>query len=331
MFLVPDENTNGETLYQLSAPSIPFVETVSKGIAHYEALKRKVEHLKSIDVRMSPREAAILVTLEAAIRKRDYVSIADMCEAIPNGDLAMENPRIRAIMGRAYVSLGKDYREKARQCFRHAEGLQYLDVPMLRSWFFMEFTSGYNLGEAERICKLVIDHGTMSLRFKSEFWNKLGSCYHQRSFSFIGVNRERAFDLLRASISSYLTSIRIARSQRMNVSEPLAWIEKPIRQFVTWVSSDFDQLFDLLEELSDDPHDVDEEAIQVFLRFFLLAPAPRQKKQRERLKGLCLRTMNRIGRNKRPLNSFPGFERIVVTLEALRDKLEEMDPQPQSG
>ena len=111
----------------------------------------------------------------------------------------------------------------------------------------------------------------------------------------------------------------------MNVSEPLAWIEKPIRQFVTWVSSDFDQLFDLLEELSDDPHDVDEEAIQVFLRFFLLAPAPRQKKQRERLKGLCLRTMNPIGRNKRPLNSFPGFERIVVTLEALRDKLEEME------
>ena len=189
VFLVPAKH-DGETLYQLSAPSIPFVETVSKGIAHYEALKRKVEHLKSIDVRMSPREAAMR-TLEAAIRKRDYVSIADMCEAIPNGDLAMENPRIRAIMGRAYVSLGKDYREKARQCFRHAEGLQYLDVPMLRSWFFMEFTSGYNLGEAERICKLVIDHGTISLRFKSEFWNKLGSCYHQRSFSFIGVNRER--------------------------------------------------------------------------------------------------------------------------------------------
>lgn len=274
---------------------------------------------------MSPREAAILVTLERAIRKRDYALITSTCEAIPTGDVALENPKIRAIMGRAYTALGPDYREQARQCFRHAEGLKYLDVFMLRSWFFMEFTSGYGMDEAERVCHLVIGNEQMSPKYKSEFWNKLGSCYYQRSFSFISVNRERAFSLLRESIKSYLESIYIGRAQRMTLSGPLEWIQKPIRQLLNWVSDDFEELFVLLEQLSESKHDVDSEAIELFLGFFLRSPAPKLKRHRDRIRALCSRTINRIVKNKRLLTANPGFELIVTTLEALRSKLEEID------
>lgn len=324
VFLVASENDRGETLYQLSAPCAPFVEEVSKGLAHYETLKRKVEHLKAIDVRMSPHEGAIYVTVERMIRKKDFVSVANTCESIPVGDLALENPRIRAILGRAYSALGPDYREKARQCFRHAEGLKYVDIFMLRSWFHLEITSGYGLDEAERLCRLVIDDDQMSPRYKSEFWSKLGSVHFQRSFAFISLNPERAFALVRESIKSYLEAIWMARSLGMSPAEPIEWMRKPIGHMVTWVGEDFEQLFLLLEQLSEQKHDVDPEGIEVFLELFLRSPAPKQKRQRDRLKALCSRSINRIGRNKRPLTANKGFEKVVQTLEALQGKLEEL-------
>ncbi|MCP3462136.1 RNA-binding domain-containing protein [Bradyrhizobium sp. CCGUVB23] len=324
VFLVATENDKGETLYQLSPPCVPFIDEVSKGISHYELLKRKVEHLKSINVRMSPREAAIFVTLERMVRKRDHVNIANICEAIPSGDLALENPRIRAIMGRAYSSLGPDYREKARQCFRHAESLKYLDIFMLRSWFHLEVNSGYGLDEAERLCRIVIDDEQMSPRYKSEFWSKLGSCHYQRSFSYISLDAVRAFALLRESIKAYLESAWIARSLRMSSIETVGWMSKPIRQLASWAGEDFEQLFVLLEELSEQKHDVDIEGIEAFLELFLRSPVPKQKRQRDRLKGLCSRSINRISRNKRPLSANKGFETVVNTLEALQAKLQEL-------
>ncbi len=228
-------------------------------------------------------------------------------------------------MGRAYAALGADYREQARQCFRHAEGLKYLDIFMLRSGFYLEITSGYGLDEAERLCRLVIDNAQMSPRYRSEFWSKLGSCYYQRSFSSINLNRDRAFSLLRDSIKAYLEAIWMARSLGMTVSDPIEWMRKPIRQIVNWIGDDFEQLFLLLEQLSELKHDVDREAIEVFLELFLRSPAPNQKRQRDRLKALCSRTINRIGRNKRPLSANKGFETVVATLEALQSKLEELN------
>jgi hypothetical protein len=47
------------------------------------------------------------------------------------------------LLGQAYSALGGNYREKARESFKHAAGLGFYDVFMMRRWFHMEFTSGF--------------------------------------------------------------------------------------------------------------------------------------------------------------------------------------------
>jgi hypothetical protein len=91
---------------------------------------------------LSPREAVFLANLERSIRKEDFRAIADACEQLPSNDLALENPKIRSFLGQAYSALGGNYREKARESFKHAADLGFYDVFMMRRWFHMEFTSG---------------------------------------------------------------------------------------------------------------------------------------------------------------------------------------------
>jgi hypothetical protein len=114
--------------------------------------------------------------MQRLIRQKDFSDVVRIAEQMPAHDVALDNPKLRSLLGQAYKELGSDFREKARECFKHAEALGYLDIFMLRRWFHMEFMSGYGLSEAERICKLVINGQKFGPRFKSELWSKLGSC-----------------------------------------------------------------------------------------------------------------------------------------------------------
>lgn len=323
IFLSTQENEIGETLYELAAPCVPFIELVSKNIAHFGALKHRVEHFKSVGKTSSPREAALIVNLERCLREKNAGQAIHLVDDVKPGDPIMENPKIRALMGQAYAELGPDYREQARECFRHAEGVGYSDVFMMRRWFYMEFSSGYGLLEAERICRSVIEDKRFGPRYKSEFWSKLGSCLFQRALSLLGANRERGLELLRQSIASYLEAIFIGQSTRvLDGAEPLTWMEKPLQRFVFAVGPDVEHFFLLLEELADRKHDVSLEGIDLVLGYLTRSRAPADRSSRQKLKNLCDRTMRKISRSVRPLSSNPGFERVVISLEAVVEMLD---------
>jgi hypothetical protein len=316
VFLASQQDSGGDTLYQLTAPSIPFLNTVSQKLSYFGALQRKVQHLKSDAVKISPKESELIATLERLIRQQDYYEMVKLWEAVPSDDLAHENPKIRSLLGQAYGGLGSHHREKARECFKHAEGMGYFDVFMMRRWYHLEFTSGYAYEEAERICFLVINREEVGLRFKSEFWSKLGSCLFLRSMSIVGINRQKATDLLRQSIAAYLEAIWIGRSSKdIDISDTFHWMEKPLDRFVALIGSDVEQLFGLFDLMIDRKHDLDVEGTNQVFKSFAKSSVRLNDHTRQRLKGLCARTVVRIHKSIKPISQFPGFQHLISTLD----------------
>jgi hypothetical protein len=323
VFLSTQVGEDGETLYQLTPPCVPFVENISKQLTYFAALQRKVQHFNRIGVNVGPREAGLIVNMERLIRSRSFSAVAAMGEQLKSDDLALENPKIRSLLGQAYSELGGHSWAKARECFKHAEGLGHRDVFMMRRWFHLEFTSGYGWDEAERICRAVLDEQGFGPRVKSEFWSKLGSCLFMKANGILGVSREKGLELLRQSIYAYLEGIWIGRSAgEMDIANNFAWLEKPLRRFVLAAKGDIDQFFALFDGLPDRKHDVDDAAVDLILGYLTKSRSPTDKPTRARLKGLSMRSISKISRSMRPASAYPGFAKIVETLKAVVDQID---------
>jgi hypothetical protein len=312
IFLSTQEGSSGDTLYQLTPPSVPFLLTVSRQLSYFGAIEKRVLHRKSTDLRLSPREASILVNLERSIRKEDFRAISDLCEKLPSGDLALENPKIRSLLGQAYSALGGNYREKARESFKHAEGLGFYDVFMMRRWFHMEFTSGYGLAEAERICGVVIKNKNLAPRVLGEFWGKLGSCWFSKSMAVVGVNRPKAIDHLRQSIAAYMEAVRFGRG-RDDISMTFDWMERPVERIIYLTGNDVGEIFAIVDLIIERKEDIDADAVEWLFNRFARSPTPINK---ERLKGLCARSVQRIAKTFKKVP--PGFEQVTKLLDAVK-------------
>jgi hypothetical protein len=85
---------------------------------------------------------------------------------------------------------------------------------------------------------------------------------------------------------------------------------------------DIDQFFALFDGLPERKHDVDDAAVDLILGYLTKSRAPSDKLTRARLKGLSMRSISKINRSMRPLSAYPGFAKIVETLEVVVDELE---------
>ncbi len=312
IFLSTQEGPGGDTLYQLTPPSVPFLLTVSRQLSYFGAIEKRVLHRKSTDLKISPREAGILAGLERSIRKEDFRAITDACEQLPSNDLALENPKIRSLLGQAYSALGGNYREKARESFKHAAGLGFYDVFMMRRWFHMEFTSGYGLAEAERICGVVINNKDLAPRVRGEFWSKRGSCWLSESMSVVGVNRPKAIDFLRQSIAAYMEAVRLGRG-RDDISMTFDWMERPVERIMYLTGNDVSEIFSVTDIIIDRKHDIDADAVEWLFARFARSSTPINK---ERLRGLCAKSIQRISKTFKAVP--PGFEQVTKLLDAIK-------------
>jgi hypothetical protein len=171
----------------------------------------------------------------------------------------------------------------------------------------------------------VIESPKFGRGFKSEFWSKLGSCFFSKAINVVGVNRDRALVFLRDSIQAYLEALWLGEGlSTMDMSETLVWMQKPLQKFVEVMGGDIDQFFSLLESLVERKHDIDQDGSELLLRYLTRSPVPADKPMRDRLRGLCARTIGKVNRLMRPLSSYPGFKKVVETLEAVIKEVEAM-------
>lgn len=326
IFLTAQQSESGDTLHQLTPPSIPFIDKASRELSYFANLEARIAHFKTEGMKSNPRDAALIVSMSGHLRRKEYQKVVDIAEAIPPSDKTLENPRIRAMMGCAYVPLGPEHWVRARQCFKHAEGLGYIDVFMMRHWFFLEFRSGYGYTEAERLCDRVLADPKMGPRYKSEFWSKRASCKFNKAIGVLGASREKGLGLLRESICDYFEAIAIGRAlQDFDLSTTFGWVEAPIQRLLSVTGSDVDEYFLIFDVLLDRKHEVDQQAANLLLDYLTKSPVKADSKTTERVRIACERTLGKIRKAGKSLNDKPGWQSIVDALKkvsvALRSTL----------
>ncbi|MFF9385862.1 hypothetical protein ACF1A3_35940, partial [Streptomyces globisporus] len=305
-------------LYQLVPPSIPFIAQASKGLAYYENLARAVQLYKNSDSSIAPGDAAKISRLERQIRSRQYEAIVKYCEALDDDDKFLIIPRVRSLLGQAYSELGIDNREKARQWFRAAEGLNYVDIFMMRRWYNMELHSGYNLNEAVRVCNKMIGDANIGPRYKSEFWSKLANCFIIEANSLGPGMRAKQLELLKQSIGAYFEALWVGRNDvDVNTSETPIWLERPVERLMYVAGDEIEHVFDLMEQLADRKHGISEVGVTIYLRFFIKSQdSSSSARIRARFMGLCTKTLKKIDATLKQIGPDRGFELLANTLRA---------------
>ena len=318
VFLSAFEGSSGETLFQLSPPAVRFVEHVSERLAFFPALKRKVEHLKKEGGRDNPRDAAVIFTMKSMLRQGAFEKVTLLANTFSKDDSVMANPKVNALIGQARSELGPSFREDARLAFRLAESMAYRDVFMLRSWFNLEFSSGYGYPEAKRICQLALDDSRFGPRHKTEFYSKLGSCLFQEALGVVSASREKALSLFRSSVKAYFDGVWVGKNvTTLDLGQTLAWSEKPLQRLTMLVGTDISEYLQLIDELADAGHDLERGCAHLVVRYMSNLPSSSQTNYKNMLKGFCARSIQKIQRGVRPVG--PGFQIIIQALNDLRD------------
>ena len=319
IFLSSFENVEGETLYQLTPPAVPFINTVSRNLFYYNNLHATVMHFKSEGLRSSSEDASIIVSFERSIRQHRFDEIIAAFEKIPAASSVAANPRIKSLAAQAYSEAGPANREKARELFKQSFHLGYIETFMMRRWYNMEIMSGYGLAEAEAVCTMVIDSDKSTPRARSEFWSKRGSCLSTKASTLVNVNKDKAFATLRESVLCYLEGLWMSRSiDELDSAENLVWLERPLGKLAKAAQADLDQFFLLFEQLSDQGHDVDEEGAEMLIRYMGFLPVPKDLSARKQLRGICSRVIAKISRTAKNQSLYPGLIKIRESLEYLR-------------
>ncbi|MEI5666909.1 RNA-binding domain-containing protein [Bosea sp. CCNWLW174] len=319
VFLSTLEGEGGETLYQLTPPCIPFVSIVSEQLSYFNGLRTRVDHFKSQGTKTTPEEAAVISSMSVLIRQRKFIQIAQIGEGRSQSDPVLLNPRVQSLLGQAYSELGPDYREKARECFRHAEGLAYRDGYMMRRWYNMELASGYGVAEAERICNVMINDERFEPRIKSEFWSKLGACYLNRATAISLVNKDKMLEHLRTSICAYLEGLRLGRKGKdFDASDNLNWLERPLAKLIGSMGPNVEQVFLIFEQMSERRNDIDRDGAELIFMYLTRLQQRPDSKMKSYIVGLCSRTSSKIKKSIRKIDEMPGFTFVLQALAAFQ-------------
>lgn len=315
IFLSTTENDFGETLFQLTPPSRPFVRSVSQRLDRFDQIKRKVELLRKQGNSHTPAEAAMLVRMGTLLRANDIDGVIFLAESLPSHDPCLANPMVLAFLGQAYARSSADKREKARECFRQSSALGTHDLQMMRTWYYLELRSGYGLEEAKRICSIMLDVEQVRGRARSEFLSKLALCYLQEAQSLTSVSREKAVPLFHKAIETYLDAERIAHTNKdMDPTETLNWLQRAVLSFLRYLREDMIEFLGVLETLAARKHDISLEAAQLLTDAMQQSHISSDARFRAKLVGMSRRTAGRLERAAKGDLKFSGLKHIADML-----------------
>ncbi len=295
IFLLTEEDSGGETVYMLSPVARPFIDEVSRGMAYFDQIKRKVELFRNKAA--SPAETAMLSRLERFLRSEQYQAATQLWESIGPEDVLKANPEIRAAVGRAYANVGSHQRTKAIECFRYAESMGFFDIGMMRSWYFILGHSGAPVSEIEALCQGVLARTNLADKYRAEFYNKLGNTRIKEARALQFGVREKALPLFAGAIRAFMKNLYIAQINDLESSKTLHALSATCNDFLATCRGDLDSFFKALESLADEKHDLSVEGVSIILdalgdrRYIPFSPEALNK-----MRGYLRRTQNRYGR-----------------------------------
>jgi hypothetical protein len=327
IFITTAEDTFGDTLYQLTPPSVPFIRNVSQRLPRYQQIERKIQLYRRTSSSLTPQEAGLLYRMQKLMRAREFQKVVELCDALDVNDPCLANPRIRALLGQSLVNLGPSHSERARECFKLAESLGVRDLPMIRDWYFMEMRSGYGHEEAKALCRKMIDRAGVTPRVQSEFLSKHARCIFEQANSLSSVSLEKALPLYRQSIEEYLEAICIAeKDANMTTAENLGWLQRPVNGMLRLLRGDLDPFLKLIEDWAKKRGEIPLDAATVLIHGITSAYIPNDERSRRRLLGLFTRTRDRLTRIE--ADDTPGLRYTIQSLDAFCSQISSLVATP---
>ncbi|MBZ9732232.1 AAA family ATPase [Mesorhizobium sp. CA18] len=318
IFLRTSEAAGGDTLYDVTTPSLAYLQQVSKNLPYYPALEKAVQHFKQEAVRTSTGDAAILFQLKRLAREGNFERIVEEARAISSNNTIWGNPRFLGLLGQGYSARGGTSAEDARECFRRAFALHDRDIFMLRSWYRLEFMAPHTIDNAERLCNDVLATEGLPPRYRSEFLSKLGQVLEVQSRSHVYTNRERAITLMKRSLAAYFDGAWLSRSvNQLDAGLQNEWLTQATGKLFRMLGNDLEPLFQFVETLPSTGHDVDMEAATI-----LIEPLRRLRSiighaEKARLIGLANRTAAKLLKSPKHLIAEPGFSYVLQSLQEI--------------
>lgn len=324
IFLASQDDGRGETHYQLTSPAKPFIHNVSTGLPLFQTIKRRVELYLEEGAAYTPEESALIVQLDRLVRARNFREAVDTYEGRDRRDPVLTNQKVQALVGQSYANLGPDYRTKARECFDAASGLNYFDIFMARSWFFVEKQAEYGNQAAIDVCLKYLSQPKLAARYKAEFKSKLASCYFEEAKRMRYVSKERSIEFFQNSIMNYLSALWIGRyTDSLDTETTLRWLYNPAAGFSEYLRDDVAPYFEMLSILPDQKHDIHLDGAEVLMQAMLRLSAPRDAQGRARFVGVIRRTIRRLTKALGDSDETPGFRYLVEKLSATIDTFNE--------
>jgi hypothetical protein len=198
----------------------------------------------------------------------------------------------------------------------------------MRRWYYIELSSGYGLGEAERICRAMINDPNLADRYRSEFYSKLGQCHVMAATSFANIDKEKMIINLKGAIAAYLDALRIGgKVSNFELSGTLEWLEKPLWRLVHSFGKDAGSLLRYVETFPEEKKEIPPVAVEVFLNA-IMSIKPKDREDRGQIRIFCNRIIGKINKQARPTDRFPGLHMLIEPLETIRLELEKIDKEP---
>lgn len=318
IFLRSQEAENGDTLYEVAAPAVRFVEGASKELPYYDSVSRSVEHFKSAAIRMSTSEAAAFARMTKLYRDESYPEVVEYFKGLPEHDVSTVNPKVIGILGRAYAKLGSKHAEDARERFKQAFALRDKNIFMLRDWFYLEFMAPHTLAEAERLCKELVADKDISKRHRAEFYSKLAMTQDKMARTHIYTNKEKAVRLTIDSINSNLEAAFVGRGiAELNWDKQQEWLTGCVASLFRIMGDDADPVFTLIESWAELDHDIDLDAVKTVIEPIKSLQKIPAHKYASRLSGLAKRAMGKLSKVPRRVLAEPGFAYVQESLRMI--------------
>ena len=317
IFLKTDTGMSGDTLYTVTPSARPFLINISDRHNHAKLIQRRVELFQKGVGRHTPEERSMIIRMERLLNQGDYRGVLTLASSIRSHDPVLANPHILALIGIAGANSGDNLdRDKARQSFSAASAMNYHDVKMMRSWFYLERNSGYGLGSSREIAEKVVNSKSASDRIRSEFLSKVADCDLVEARHMQGVSTEKARVLFRLSITRYIDAILVGEQDRsFNTSKTLDWLDQSISSYARFLGDDVERYLDVLEDIIALKKDLNDAIVESLLLGMRRLSFRVTDSNRAKFTGLLRRAINRLDRAT-------GVSGRLPALESLKDNLE---------
>ena len=235
MFLTPVNDKSGETLYSLGQATQEYVESRRGELDMFANLRERVRNYTSTFFRHNRELGRLIEEVRKQLKYyRDPKKALAELEKHQDNPKLVEHPVYQAWLGIVASQHSPVLTERAREAFGLASDLGRLDAEALRSWYFLERTSGTGMDAAIQICDSVIGNKSYEEKTRIEFLAKKGLALQTRARNTGGADPEAALrcfaESLKYNIDAYTRSLDI---EEMDLEQHSSWSDRSAAMFLS--------------------------------------------------------------------------------------------------